>query len=172
MLFLSTQNVQEIESFKYFENNRYISWRKLKETMLYIDALAMPPVARMIFWLERLATFPAGLNFINVLRSAFTRVDPESIKRYWWLNCVFTLSGSASLKGAGKTLVKFPAVVQFHQRFTCTSSIWAQRSQRTERHWWLNCLYASTKAARKMLVKLTKGVQFHQHFTSTLFIHT
>ncbi len=25
---------------------------------------------------------PAGLNFINVLRTAFTLVDPKSVKRY------------------------------------------------------------------------------------------
>ncbi len=30
-----------------------------------------------------------GLNFINVLHIAFTLVDPRSIKRYWWLNCIF-----------------------------------------------------------------------------------
>jgi len=29
------------------------------------------------------------LNFINVLRSAFTLVDPKSIKRHWWLNYIF-----------------------------------------------------------------------------------
>jgi len=30
-----------------------------------------------------------GLNFINVLCTAFKRADPESVKRYWWLNCTF-----------------------------------------------------------------------------------
>ncbi len=30
-----------------------------------------------------------GLNFINVLSTAFAHADPESGKRYWWLNCIF-----------------------------------------------------------------------------------
>jgi len=34
-----------------------------------------------------------GVNFINVLRTAFTLVDPESVKRYWRLNCIFCAFG-------------------------------------------------------------------------------
>jgi len=34
-------------------------------------------------------TVVAGLNFINVLCTAFTLVDPKSVKRHWWLNCIF-----------------------------------------------------------------------------------
>jgi len=30
-----------------------------------------------------------GLNFINVLRTASTLVDPKSVKRHWWLNCIY-----------------------------------------------------------------------------------
>jgi len=30
-----------------------------------------------------------GLNFINILHTAFRRTDPKSVKRYWWLNCIF-----------------------------------------------------------------------------------
>jgi len=30
-----------------------------------------------------------GLNFINILCTAFTLADPESVKRYLWLNCIF-----------------------------------------------------------------------------------
>jgi len=33
------------------------------------------------------------VNFTNVLRTAFTRADPESIKRYWWCNCIFYAFG-------------------------------------------------------------------------------
>jgi len=29
------------------------------------------------------------VNFIYVLRTAFTLTDPESMKRYWWLDCIF-----------------------------------------------------------------------------------
>jgi len=35
----------------------------------------------------------SGLNFINVLRTAFTLTDPESVKRYLWLNCIFYAFG-------------------------------------------------------------------------------
>ncbi len=34
-----------------------------------------------------------GINFINVLLTAFTRPDPESVKRYWWLYCIFYTFG-------------------------------------------------------------------------------
>jgi len=34
-----------------------------------------------------------GLNFINVLRTAFTLPDPKSIKIYLWLNCIFYAFG-------------------------------------------------------------------------------
>ncbi len=30
-----------------------------------------------------------GVNFIKVLQAAFTRTDPKSVKRYWWLNWIF-----------------------------------------------------------------------------------
>ncbi len=43
------------------------------------------------------------LNFINVLRTAFTLADPKSIKKEYQ---VFTLSGSTSVKAARQTLVK------------------------------------------------------------------
>ncbi len=33
-----------------------------------------------------------GLNFIKVLRTAFKLADPKSVKRYWWLNCIFLRS--------------------------------------------------------------------------------
>ncbi len=48
-----------------------------------------------------------GLNFIDVLHTAFTLADPESVKRCWWLDCIFfTLSGSTSVKASHKMLVK------------------------------------------------------------------
>ncbi len=34
-----------------------------------------------------------GVNFINILRAAFAPVDPESVKRYLWLNCIFYAFG-------------------------------------------------------------------------------
>jgi len=47
-----------------------------------------------------------GLNFINVLRTAFTLSDPKSVKDTYDLTVFFTLSGSTSVKAAHKTLVK------------------------------------------------------------------
>jgi len=34
-----------------------------------------------------------GLNFINVLCTAFAWADPKSVKRYWWHNCIFYAFG-------------------------------------------------------------------------------
>ncbi len=37
--------------------------------------------------------WPPWLNFINVLCTAFTLVDPKSVKRHWWLKCIFYTFG-------------------------------------------------------------------------------
>jgi len=37
--------------------------------------------------------FTARVNFTNVLPAAFMLVDPESVKNYWWLNCIFYAFG-------------------------------------------------------------------------------
>jgi len=53
-----------------------------------------------------------GLNFINILRTAFRRADPKGVKRYWWLYCIFytfTLY-TTSIKAAPKMLVKLAPV--------------------------------------------------------------
>ncbi len=34
-----------------------------------------------------------GLNFINVLHTGFTLVDPKRVKRHWWLNSIFYTFG-------------------------------------------------------------------------------
>ncbi len=43
-----------------------------------------------------------GLNFINVLHTAFTLIDPKSVKRYWQLDWVLTIWGATSVKAARK----------------------------------------------------------------------
>ncbi len=49
----------------------------------------------------------SGLNFINILCTAFTLADPKSVKRYTDdLPVFFTHLGSTSIKVACKTLVK------------------------------------------------------------------
>jgi len=47
-----------------------------------------------------------GLNFINILCTAFTRGDPKSVERYWWLDWVLTLWGAMGIKAAHKMLLK------------------------------------------------------------------
>jgi len=54
----------------------------------------------------------SGLNFINVLRTAFTLVDPKSVKRHWWLNCILYAFGIYEHKTVCRTLMKLtPDVV-------------------------------------------------------------
>jgi len=48
----------------------------------------------------------SGVNFINILRAAFTCADPKSIKWYRQLDWVLMLSGSAHVKAAHKTMMK------------------------------------------------------------------
>ncbi len=47
-----------------------------------------------------------GVNFINVLRTAFTLVGPKSVKRYWQLDWVLTLWGTTGVKAVRRTLMK------------------------------------------------------------------
>ncbi len=56
-----------------------------------------------------------GLNFINILRTAFTLIDPKSvIKRDTDdLTVFFTLSGSTSAKAVRRMLMKLTLDVNF-----------------------------------------------------------
>ena len=47
-----------------------------------------------------------GLNFINVLCTAFTLPDPKSVKKTVKLSIFFTLSGSTSVKAVRRMLMK------------------------------------------------------------------
>ncbi len=47
-----------------------------------------------------------GVNFTNVLRAAFTLVDPKSVKKIDQLTVFFTLLGSACVKAVRRMLVK------------------------------------------------------------------
>ncbi len=46
-----------------------------------------------------------GLNFINILRTAFTLADPKSVKDTDDLNVFFMLLGSKRIKAVCRTLV-------------------------------------------------------------------
>jgi hypothetical protein len=62
-----------------------------------------PPVENSYYFLV-----PSGVNFINIIREAFTRADPKSVKIYRQCNWIFTLLGSVSIKSAHRTLMNWP----------------------------------------------------------------
>ncbi len=51
---------------------------------------------------QRQAVLASGVNFIVVLGAAFGPVDPKSVKRYWWLDWIFTLLGATGVKVSRK----------------------------------------------------------------------
>jgi len=53
------------------------------------------------------------VNFINILRTAFTHKDPKSAKKTVKLSVFFTLLGSASAKATHRTLIKLTPGVNF-----------------------------------------------------------
>jgi len=59
-----------------------------------------------------------GVNFINVLRTAFTLVDPKSVKRNWQLDWILTLLGATGVKAVHKYVGEIEPWCQFHQCFT------------------------------------------------------
>jgi len=54
-----------------------------------------------------------GVDFINILRTAFTLVDPKSVKKIDNLTVFFTLLGSACQKAVRRTLMKLRPGVDF-----------------------------------------------------------
>jgi len=67
---------------------------------------------------RELQGYVARADFINILRTAFTCSDPNRVKRYLWLNCIFLrFSESTSVKAARKTFVKLTPVGQQQFRF-------------------------------------------------------
>jgi len=54
-----------------------------------------------------------GVNFTNVLCTAFAHVDPKCIKRYWGFDWIITLSGSTRVKAVRRTLMKLSPGVNF-----------------------------------------------------------
>jgi hypothetical protein len=55
----------------------------------------------------------SGVNFINILRAAFTRTDPKGVKKTVKLSIFFALCISVHAKAARKTLIKStPALVK------------------------------------------------------------
>jgi len=86
-----------------------------------------------------------GVNFINVLRAAFTRADPKSVK--FQLSCQyhFTLLGSTHTKAARRTLTKL------------TPALWNGRSMFVE------CSYVDSV---EQVVGLANGVCDRKAFST------
>jgi len=48
-----------------------------------------------------------GLNFVNILCTAFTCIDPKIVERYWQLDWVLTLWGATGVKAVHKYVHMF-----------------------------------------------------------------
>ena len=69
--------------------------------------LTVIPIEGMLGQQKRRKTILcSGLNFINVLHTAFTLADPKSVKKIDKLSIFFTLLGSTSVKAVRRTLMK------------------------------------------------------------------
>jgi len=95
---------------------------------------------------------PSGVNFINIFCKAFIRADPKSVKWYWWLDWVLTLSGSACVKAAHRMLMKLTLGVNFINILQAAFAHVNPKS--TKRLGWLDFLFARSgsdfvKALRK-----------------------
>ncbi len=69
----------------------------LDELLLYLQWCWVSYIA-----LSAEAFMKPGVNFSNILRTAFTLVDPKSVKRYWQLDWILTLWGATGIKDARK----------------------------------------------------------------------
>jgi len=87
----------------------------------------------------------SGVNFINILCTAFKRVDPKSVKRYWQLDWVLMLWGAMGVKAVRRTLMKLTPGLgpprldhtlrtrgRFHQHFLW--SFYALRSKKCKKY--------------------------------------
>ncbi len=127
-------------------------------------------------WLESKvkSNEPIDVNFTKLLRAAFTCTDPKSAKRYWQLNGIFTLLGSASIK----VLTKQTCCLNWPQM--SISSTFNEQLFQTKVYcaafpfhyfafvifWWKNM---GAKAVHKVLVKLTTDVNFSNILSKLLF---
>jgi len=72
-----------------------------------------------------------GVDFINFLRTAFTREEPKCMKKDSQVVSIFTLSGSTSVKAERKCVGEIDTWSQFHPH--STSSFCASRSQKRKK---------------------------------------
>jgi hypothetical protein len=80
-----------------------------------------------------------GLDFINVLRTAFTHVVPQSVRTQSSHQYLFTLLGPTSVKAVRRTLMKLSPGVNFINMFM--RSFHALRYQKQNKDWRLGYLF-------------------------------
>ena len=81
-----------------------LNWQKIGEGELPFYICVQNIFCPKIY--EQKHTCSPGLNFINVLRTAFTHVDPESVRIQSNPQYLFTLLGSTCAKAVRRTLMK------------------------------------------------------------------
>ena len=65
-----------------------------------------PRAVKELRYSPRLIYVFTGVNFTNVLRSAFPRAGPKSVKKTVKFSIFFTLSGSTSVKAIRRMMMK------------------------------------------------------------------
>jgi hypothetical protein len=98
-----------------------------------------------------------GLNFINVLRTAFTPVAPKSVRIQSSCQYLFTLLGSRSAKAVRRTLMKLTPVVNFINVKRTNFSYERRISAAFSSYTYVEKRRSYEKFVRKMLMKLTPG---------------
>ncbi len=97
-----------------------------------------PKYIHLCLWNWRSFCTP-GLNFINVLRTAFMPVAPKIVRIQSRCQYLFTLLGSTGAKAARRTLMKLSPGADY---INCLSAaFFSSTSQNTKRHWWRHCLF-------------------------------
>ncbi len=137
-----------------FDVRRWITGRSEaneSKKWIYISPFACKP-----FHFHQCPT--PGVNFINILRTAFVLVDPKGVKRYWWLNYIFYAFGIYKCKSCTLNIDEIEPRCQFRQHFTltffCMKVIFCQNITREK----LRKALLYEKHIHKMLMKLTPTV--------------
>jgi len=109
----------------------------------------------------------SGVNFINVLRAAFTLTDPKSVKIHCQCNWIFTFLGSACIKAVGRTLMKLtPDVCSFAylliKMFCCRGKSSKLKNK-------CNCT-VRVCVVNICLTRFEKPSEFNHHYFSTYVV--
>ncbi len=112
-----------------------------------------------------------GLNFINVLRTAFTPVVPKSVKIQLSHKYLFTLSGSTGAKAACRTLMKLtPERRQMTDRKKCRCRPPASRCRTLTPRRCGPDRWTSSRSTRSEIWKIFQENISINHFQVVLFL--